>query len=161
MTVRKTTTDFHYLNHAFLCIQFADILRGYVGVGREWSYQALADHAGFEARTIKGWCLGEAMPPLDKLLRLTVILGPVFTNQFLGLAGYEGAGLCKQQDVSLNEVNAECADLIAASSKALVDGHMTHQEVPVVLSQAREAVTALQRLINKLKNASKRGASQP
>lgn len=153
----KNTTNLQQLTTTTLKPLMVDILRDYVGPGRARSYEVAADDlGGIEARTVKGWCLGENLPPMASLLRLMVVLGPVFTNRVLRLAGYEGAGQVECEQVSASEVITQSAELISAASSATADGHIDHRELPGLMRRAALAETAIQRFMRRL---SKRGVA--
>ncbi|MBP7337694.1 helix-turn-helix transcriptional regulator [Niveispirillum sp.] len=119
---------------------FTDAFRVEVGRGKAWSREALAQATGFDTSSIGSWMNGEAVPTAWKLVRLMAVLGPVFTNRVLVLAGQAGADWVLATTVSILDVNAACSALAAQVAADMADGQIDDAEEAALAVRLQQVV---------------------
>lgn len=119
---------------------FTDAFRAEVGRGKAWSRETLAHETGFDTSSIGSWMNGEAVPTAWKLVRLMAVLGPVFTNRILSLAGLAGADWVQAASVSILDVNAACAALSAQVATDMADGQIDAAEEAALAAKLQRVV---------------------
>lgn len=123
-------------------------LRRFIGPKKELTYEEAAVLLGEKERNIKAWCLGESFPCLWKFLRLAALLGPDFTNEFLRIAGMDGAVRAEHEEVTELQALADTAEFMQQTADALKDdGRVNHIERKGIISAARKAMASLTDLL--------------
>lgn len=84
-------TDSHGPRHDLATRRLADALRLFVGAGRRYSVEALAEATAIPARTVRSYVAGDATPSLANLLEMARHLPEAWVNMLLDAAGLGGA----------------------------------------------------------------------
>lgn len=128
----------------------------YVGMGRDYSVDALADATGIKPRTIYAYLAGDATPGLFMLLRLCAALPPAFTNMLLEPAGLTGAhradGAARPAPEILSALLANACALQVSFKHERVD----HRNAAAIKRALGELVGDLQRflpMLNQMEDA--------
>lgn len=123
-------------------------LRRFIGPKKELTYEEAAVLLGEKERNIKAWCLGESFPCLWKFLRLAALLGPDFTNEFLRIAGMDGAVRAENEEITEFQALADTAEFMQQTADALKDdGRVNHTERKGIIAAARKATASLTELL--------------
>ena len=105
-----------------------DALALYVGPGRRFGCDALADATGIHVGAIRTYLRGEATPSVANLLAMMASLPPEFTNAVLAHAGLGGARRIEAGEIAAGRVNTILAEGAAMVSRHLEDGRVDHRE---------------------------------
>jgi len=107
----------------------ADLFRLYVGPGRRFSWDALADATGIPLSTLKSYGRDKAPSamPFHAALRLIAVLPPEAGNMMLAPSGYRLAPI-EPDDSSWHEVGCEASMLTFEILDAEKDGRVDHRE---------------------------------
>lgn len=103
-------------------------LRNYIGPQGKVSYANAASLLDVDQRTLESWVRGESAPSAHNLLRLFILLGPVFANHVLEISGLGKVERIEPEKLSDLALNAKVTESIAALGIALEDGHIDHIE---------------------------------
>lgn len=138
-------SDTILMDSAALARGIADALQLFVGPGRRYSRELIAQATGQDPRTVKAHCLGETAPSVAALFAYFRVLPVEFTDHVLGLAGLGGV---RRVGAELNagRALAEMAEGMSALATALADGRIDHRERRSVIRELREAATAAEQL---------------
>ena len=140
-------TDAPAYSHDHVTRRLAATLRLYVGRGRPYSAESLAEATGIPERTIRSYRMGHATPGLVNLLALIRCLGGVFAGAILEDAGVAAVLLQDDLDTDPRELatryERDGADELARLVAALEDGRIDHTEAPELLTLARRLMPML------------------
>ena len=123
---------------------FTEVLRRYVGVGREFSVERAGDTLDIDRRTMHSYLLGENLPGLVKFFRMCVLFGPRFINGMLQFIGFGGCYRLEPQPVTDFELNGDVCALVGSLGKAFRNGRIDHRAQPEIIDAIRELVPVLQ-----------------
>lgn len=128
------------ITNALLLQVSTEALRQHIGPHRQFSYYDVASGIDVDERTVESWVLGRSVPSLPHWLRLcSFINNNEFTNQFLRVAGFDGADKPEQRFVADSDMNATVAKLTSIMSDALADLRIDHMERVKVMKVAADA----------------------
>ena len=140
LKINKITTD--------LCKRrMVDVLREYVGPGKQWTYETASEALGIDYRAMSSYALGENLPTLTKFFRMCRMFGPNFANRFLHIAGLGGSTRQEVRGVHDFALNADTAHMINGLADALRDGRIDASERAALLPKARQLMDDLQNWI--------------
>ena len=103
-------------------------LRLFVGRGKPFSVDMLADATGGSASAVEKYMAAQATPGLAMALRLLAALPESFANHLLELSGLTGARRIDATAKSAGVVLAEGAGFVADLAEKLKDGRLDHRE---------------------------------
>ena len=118
-------------------------MRLYVGRGRPYSAESLAEATGIPERTIRSYQMGDATPGLANLLALIRCLGGVFAAACLEDAGVAAVLMQDDLEADPRELATAQAESLAKLVAALEDGRIDHTEAPELLALARRLMPML------------------
>lgn len=108
---------------------FKDALCLFVGPGKRFSAEAIAEATGLDLRTIKAHRTGQSCPGLVALLAYMRVLPDAFTNMILVPAGKGGASsLEPDEDACGHKTLSALLSRSAMLAKALEDNRIDHRE---------------------------------
>lgn len=125
------------ISHDAATQRLAAGLRLFVGRGKLFSVEMVAEATGISGSAIEKYLAGDATPGMAALLRILAVLPEAFANHLLDLAGLTGA--YRVGDAPVSEASALTDKLTAAQAlaKALEDGRIDHQERAALTPQIR------------------------
>lgn len=135
-------TDMAALSQDAVRQRLTRLLGAYVGQGKRYSVELLADTSENEPRTIKAYRAGETMATADKLLRILAVLPVAFAAELLAPCGLRVTRLDGDAPPPL-DMNADLASLLAILAEALRDGRVDHREAPGLRTAALEMAEKL------------------
>lgn len=118
------------------------VLSKFVGQGRAYSVEQIADIVGFPAASIKQYLKGAnggASPPLDRFLALANVLGPAYVNGVFHAIGLDGLHKVAGATVSSFEIHEKVCGLCHLQAEHMADGKVDHRE----LAQQRDEAAKL------------------
>ncbi len=118
-------------------------MRLYVGRGRPYSSESLAEATGIPERTIRSYQMGHATPGLTNLLALINCLGGVFAAACLEDAGVVTVLTHDDLEVDPHQLATLKAESLAKLVAALEDGRIDYTEAPELLALARRLMPLL------------------
>lgn len=123
----------------------ADALTLFVGPGKRYSRDLIAEATQLDPRTVKAHCLGQTPPSIAALFAYFRVLPVEFADHVLGLAGLGGVRKVDADSDAFRTMK-EMADGVAALATALADGRIDHRERSGVARELREAAVAAEQL---------------
>lgn len=130
-----------------------DVLRLYVGAGKRFTVEALADATGIPQRTIYSYQSGEHAPRWEHVLALITSLPKQAGDMAMAPAGYRLEPL-DADGADHMEVLAAAASLTSGIADALADdGRVDHREAARIEPLAQEAHDAAGRWLAKRRGA--------
>ena len=103
--------------------RFTSAIRLYVGLGKKYSVEAVADASGIPYATMKAYHEGRNTPGLFNLLRIMAVLPPEFGNMILAATGYVLMPQDAGEATSLF-LNRHAADFTSLCAQHLEDGRI-------------------------------------
>jgi len=120
---------------------FGDALQLFIGRGRRYSAETLAEAADIPARTIYSYMQGST-PSLCNMLRLMAVLPPAFANHVLSHAGLGGVRRLEPSGQACGQTHmARMASRLHKLADALADGRVDHREARELAPEFRELGT--------------------
>lgn len=136
-------TEAALTRHDHVARRFAATMRLYVGRGRPYSAESLAEATGIPERTIRSYQMGHATPGFANLLALMFCLGGVFTAACLEDAGVAAVLMHDDLDADPHQLATVKAESLAKLVAALEDHRIDHTEAPELLALARRLIPML------------------
>jgi hypothetical protein len=127
--------------------RFADCFRLFVGQGKRYSCEAVADSTGISLRDVRAYQQGQMTPPLHKLLRLIAVLPSSFANMLLEPAGKGGVHEITPVTIDGFELQYRLASKLEVLAEQLRDGKHDHRERREFKVQALDATHDLNAFI--------------
>lgn len=124
--------------------QFHSAMQLFVGRGRRWSCQAVADATGIPLRTVESYRSGQATPTIEKYQSLCVVLGQAFFAATLEHLPYD-ISATEPGDNTPQQMLTQTLGFSGKLSRMLEDGRIDHRErhkLKGVLADLREQISA-------------------
>lgn len=135
--------------------RLTDAMNLYVGRGRRFSVQALADASGLPVGTVQDIKDGMYVPKTHALLRLFRVLPPAFADMVLELADLGGCARLSAAAAlpSPAAAIAEMSERVALIAGHLADGKHDHREMLAEIPEVRDLLEVLRGYLARLEAA--------
>ncbi len=130
---------------ATLARGIADALSLFVGPGKRYPRELIAQATQLDLRTVKAHCLGQTPPSVGALFAYFRVLPVEFADHVLGMAGLGGVRKVDADGDAFRTMK-ELADGVSVLASALADGRIDHTERPKVARELREAAASAEQL---------------
>lgn len=140
--------------------RLTDAMNLYVGRGRRFSVQALADASGLPVGTVQDIKDGVYVPKAHALLRLFRVLPPAFADMVLELADLGGSVRLSAVAAppSAASAIAEMSERVSLIAGHLADGKHDHREMLEEIPACRALIEVLSAYVARLERAAGQSA---
>ncbi len=124
--------------------RFTTTLRAFVGQGRMYSVQTVAEATGIPYTTMRSYHEGRSLPTLRAWLQLIAVLPPGFCNAVTEQSGLTGAHRIDGPAPTPHDVLSHMCQEAAQLARELADGHLDHKERREIYQRLPDLIETLQ-----------------